>query len=59
MNEIILGDCLVEMAKLPDKSVDLVLTDPFYLPANQFDWKMMDDFLHEVSYNRATGPTSG
>lgn len=27
---LILGDCLEEMAKLPDKSIDLVLTDPPY-----------------------------
>lgn len=29
-NEIILGDCLEFMRKLPDKCVDLVLTDPPY-----------------------------
>ena len=28
--ELILGDCLVEMQKIPDKSIDLVLTDPPY-----------------------------
>lgn len=26
--KLILGDCLEEMKKVPDKSVDLVLTDP-------------------------------
>lgn len=32
MNEpkLILGDCLEELKKLPDKSIDLVLTDPPY-----------------------------
>lgn len=29
-NKIILGDCLDEMKKMPDKSIDLVLTDPPY-----------------------------
>jgi DNA modification methylase len=32
MREIIQGDCLVELTKLPDKSVDVVVTDPPYLP---------------------------
>jgi DNA modification methylase len=30
MIDLILGDCLVEMKKIPDKSIDLVLTDPPY-----------------------------
>jgi site-specific DNA-methyltransferase (adenine-specific) len=30
MDKLILGDCLEELKKLPDKSVDLVLTDPPY-----------------------------
>lgn len=30
VNQIILGDCLEVMKKLPDKSIDLVLTDPPY-----------------------------
>lgn len=30
MNEIILGDCLDYMRTLPDKSIDLILTDPPY-----------------------------
>ena len=28
--ELINGDCLIEMKKIPDKSIDLVLTDPPY-----------------------------
>ena len=28
--ELIHGDCLIEMKKIPDKSIDLVLTDPPY-----------------------------
>lgn len=30
INKIILGDCLETMKKLPDKSIDLILTDPPY-----------------------------
>ncbi|MBR4983137.1 MAG: site-specific DNA-methyltransferase [Lachnospiraceae bacterium] len=30
MIDLIHGDCLVEMAKIPDKSVDLIVTDPPY-----------------------------
>jgi len=30
MDQLILGDCLEEMKKIPDKSIDLVLTDPPY-----------------------------
>lgn len=30
MNEIILGDCMGFMKKLPDKSIDLIITDPPY-----------------------------
>lgn len=32
LNQIILGDCLTELVKLPHKSVDVVVTDPPYLP---------------------------
>jgi DNA modification methylase len=36
--KLILGDCLVEMKKIPDKSIDLVLTDPPYgLPDEDFN----------------------
>lgn len=36
--KLILGDCLEEMKKIPDKSIDLVLTDPPYgLPNENFD----------------------
>lgn len=36
INSIILGDCLEVMKKLPDKCVDLVLTDPPYGIGNKF-----------------------
>jgi DNA modification methylase len=36
--KLILGDCLVEMKKIPDKSIDLVLCDPPYgLPNEDFN----------------------
>ena len=30
IEQVILGDCLEEMKKIPDKSIDMVLTDPPY-----------------------------
>ena len=36
MNSIVCGDCLDVMRKLPDKCVDLVLTDPPYGIGNKF-----------------------
>ena len=35
--KLILGDCLVEMKKIPSKSVDLVLTDPPYNAGREYD----------------------
>jgi site-specific DNA-methyltransferase (adenine-specific) len=32
MRDVIQGDCLEELAKLADKSIDVVVTDPPYLP---------------------------
>lgn len=29
---------------MPDKSFDCVITDPFYVPKSQFQWKNFDDF---------------
>lgn len=36
--KFLLGDCLEEMKSLPDKSIDLVLSDPPYNNNNKFDW---------------------
>ena len=36
LNKIILGDCLDIMRTMPDKCVDLVLTDPPYGIGNKF-----------------------
>jgi len=41
--ELILGDCLVEMKKIPDKSIDLVLTDPPY-GIGKAEWDYIDFF---------------
>ncbi len=30
LNQILMGDCVAEMAKLPDKSVDMIFADPPY-----------------------------
>ena len=49
INKIYQGDCLEEMKKIPDKSVDLVLTDPFYVPQTQFSWKLFDEFYWDFN----------
>lgn len=36
--QLINGDCLVEMKKLPDSSVDLILTDPPYFKVKDDAW---------------------
>jgi len=47
--ELINGDCLTEMAKLPARSVDLILTDPpyFKVKSDAWDrqWEKPDEFL--------------
>jgi site-specific DNA-methyltransferase (adenine-specific) len=41
MNQIINGDCIVEMAKLPSNSVDMILTDlPYGKTTKDWDQKM-------------------
>ena len=39
LNKIIQGDCLEVMKNIPDKSVDLVVTDPPYLMGYQSGWR--------------------
>lgn len=39
VNKIICGDCLEVMKEMPDKSVDLVLTDPPYGMSYQSSWR--------------------
>ena len=36
-DSIILGDCLEELVKIKEKSVDLIITDPpYFLPINSY-----------------------
>ena len=49
MNKIICGDCLEVMKEIPNERVDLILTDPFYVPPNIFQWKNFDDFYWEFN----------
>jgi len=49
--ELHLGDCLEIMKSIPDKSIDLVLTDPPYPDYYQNDFQYKDgiiDFLKEI-----------
>ena len=57
INKIIQGDCLEVMKHIPDKSVDLVLTDPPYGVNYEYDKykdtqenlkKLVDNFMQEV-----------
>lgn len=41
--KIFYGDCREILPKL-DVKVDLVLTDPFYVPPNMFKWRTFDEF---------------
>ena len=45
MIELIQGDCLIEMKKIQDKSIDLVLTDPPY----ELDWRQSIHFKNRKS----------
>ena len=67
MNKIILGDCLVEMAKLPQKSVDMIFADPPYnlqLPEQRLQrpdhtpvepvWDAWDKFDNFSAYDALT-----
>ena len=53
-NKIICGDCLIFMKKLPDKCVDLVLTDPPYGTTSN-EWDTVVDFFDEAIRISQTG----
>ena len=57
INQIICGDCLEVMKCIPDKSVDLVLTDPPYNVGKQFgefnEGKIFDKEFHTHWLNEA------
>jgi len=57
INKVICGDCLAVMKDIPDKSVDLVITDPPYGVGMEYDQftdnkeelkKLIDNFMPEV-----------
>jgi len=68
INKIICGDCLEVMKGIPDKSVDLVLTDPpYFLPASHYqtrkqfsrnfsDLGILEHFIKDtfLQFNRIT-----
>ena len=49
LNTLYRGDCLEVMKSIPDKSIDLVLTDPpyFWVVSNDWDnqWKTREEFI--------------
>ena len=45
INKIIKGDVIEELKKIPDKSIDLVITDPFYVPKSKFEWETFDNWF--------------
>ena len=49
MNKIICGDCVEELRKLPDNSVDLILTDPPYKIAQKYGASVDADNLMAVA----------
>lgn len=46
--KLIQGDCLEEMKKIPDNSIDLVLTDPPYGVLKDFSWDNKNYFLSSI-----------
>ena len=55
LNKVIQGDCLEIMREIPDKSIDLVLTDPPYgMMKTCLDCKKEKDFIDFPIDNRRT-----
>jgi DNA modification methylase len=56
INQVICGDCLEVMKHIPDKSVDLVLTDPpygiDYQSARRTEWQRKDKIYGDEEYPR-------
>jgi len=48
INKIICGDCLEVMKNIPDKSIDLVLTDPPYGKRKDIKWDNKDNFISKI-----------
>src|SRR5690348_17413116 len=66
-NVILQGDCVTEMARLPDKSVDMIFADPPYnlqlggdlfrpegsrVDAVDDDWDKFENFAHYDNFTR-------
>ena len=50
VDQILMGDCIAEMARLPDKSVDMIFADPPYMdPA-------VPRLAADIAASRAAGP---
>uniref|UniRef100_A0A6H1ZGJ9 Putative methyltransferase n=1 Tax=viral metagenome TaxID=1070528 RepID=A0A6H1ZGJ9_9ZZZZ len=43
------ADCRSILPLIPEKSIDLVLTDPFYVPKKNFEWKLFDEFYWDFN----------
>lgn len=58
-NKVIMGDCLVEMQKIPDKSIDMILCDlPYGTTRNKWDeviplWRLWDCYSRIIKDNGA------
>lgn len=52
---LIHGDCLVEMKKIPDKSIDLVLTDPPYGMNYQSSWRTATSKFRKIENDNVLG----
>jgi modification methylase len=67
LNSILEGDCIAEMARLPDKSVDMIFADPPYnlqlggdlfrpegsrVDAVDDEWDKFDNFAHYDNFTR-------
>ena len=49
MNQVIHGDCLIEMQKIPDKSIDLCFTDPPYgITKDSWDKVPSKEYFNEI-----------
>ena len=48
INQIIQGDCLEVMKGIPDKSIDLVVTDPPYGKRKDIEWDNEENFIRNI-----------
>ena len=49
INKIIQGDCIEVMKGIPDKSVDLIITDPPYGVRKKEEWDNKNDFIENIN----------